>query len=73
MKKHKCDEPTGLGNVKSTRIEDIEYDMANLKNDTQLIRGLYNQIEQLQKRMSDYESQTITQALKKRIRRWLQS
>lgn len=63
-----CEELTGLGNVKSTRIQDIEYDVANLKKDSGYIRNLYDQMERLENRMHEVEHPT---KFKDKIRRWI--
>ena len=71
-KKHLCEQKTGMGNVKSTRLEDLEYDVANLKNDNRNIKMLYENLDRLQIRMKkNEEDPTILDVIKVWIRRFL--
>lgn len=70
----KCEEEAGMGNVKSTRIEEIEYQtnkIAGLEND---ISSLYASLGNQRKRFDSLEeiiNLSFIQLLRRRIKNWL--
>jgi hypothetical protein len=73
MIKHLCEQDGRThGTVKSTRLEDVEYDVANLKKDMRDYRNLWDQVNFLQNRVSDLEKpQHFMEFAKSWIRKWL--
>jgi hypothetical protein len=56
------------GTVKSTRLEDVEYDVANLKRDNKDIHSLYRTVEDCQRELHALK---YPKPWRKRLYRWI--
>ena len=73
MKKCLCEQAGRVhGTVKSTRLEDLEYDLAHIRSDNRDIHSLYERFDYLLNRLSSLENPPNWETkLKRKIIKWL--